>query len=110
MKPVVKKYVNDEELEIEINTLKDQSISPKDIYILSHDSDRTSRIVRNTEVTGINYNSYETQENYEKQGDELRYKLKSLGITQEESEKYEEEMDQGKVLLIVTDERVKGEL
>lgn len=110
MKPVVKKYTNDEELEIEINTLKDQNIDTKDIYILSHDPDRTSRIINNSELNDINYNKDKTNESYKRQGDELRYKLKALGIPQKEVKAYEEDMDQGKVLLIVTDERVKGEL
>lgn len=110
MRPIVKKYTNDEELEVEINTLKDQNINAKDIYILSHDPDRTSRIIKNTNLTDINYNKEETKENYKRQGDELRYKLKALEIPQKEAEAYEEDMDQGKVLLIVTDERVKGEL
>ncbi|MGX5789582.1 general stress protein [Staphylococcus equorum] len=110
MKPTVKKYTNDGELEADVNALKDQEIDVKDIYVLSHDPDRTKRIVNNTEVTGIDYNKPGTKEAYEKQGDELRDKLKSLGISQDDAETYEEEMDEGKVFLIVTDERVKGEI
>ncbi|MBN6204808.1 general stress protein [Staphylococcus saprophyticus] len=110
MKPTVKKYENDKELETDINALKEHGIGTKDIYVLSHDPDRTSRIVKNTEVIGVDYNQSETKQSYDKQGDELRAKLKSLNIPENEASDYEEEMNEGKIFLIVTDERVKGEL
>ncbi len=56
MTPIVKVYSNDEEVEVNINTLKDQQINAKDVFVLSHDPDRTERIVNHTEVSGIDYN------------------------------------------------------
>ena len=37
MTPIVKAYSNDEDIEININTLKDQKINAKDVFVLSHE-------------------------------------------------------------------------
>ncbi|MEY8601049.1 general stress protein [Staphylococcus shinii] len=110
MTPIVKVYSNDEEIEVNINTLKDQKINAKDVFVLTHDPDRTERIVNNTEVSGINYNRSNVEDEVAKQGDQLREKLQTLGVSEEDSQKYEELMDQGKVLLIVTDSRARDVL
>lgn len=39
---------------------------------------------------------------FNKKGDELRTKLQEIGFSEAEAENYEEDMDEGKVLLIVT--------
>ncbi|WP_258870956.1 general stress protein, partial [Halobacillus trueperi] len=39
---------------------------------------------------------------FSKQGDELRTKLQEIGFSEQEAEEYEEDLDEGKVLLIVT--------
>ena len=110
MTPIVKVYSNDEEIEVNINTLKDQKINAKDVFVLTHDPDRTERIVNNTEVSGINYYRSNVGDEVAKQGDQLREKLQTLGVSEEDSQKYEELMDQGKVLLIVTDSRARDVL
>ncbi|WP_427706033.1 YflT domain-containing protein [Staphylococcus parequorum] len=110
MTPIVKAYSNDEDIEININTLKDQKINAKDIYVLSHDADHTARIVKNTEVSGIDYNRSNVGEKEPKQGDQLRDKLQILGVSESDAQDYEELMDQGNVLLIVTDQRAANVL
>ncbi|WP_440865958.1 general stress protein [Staphylococcus shinii] len=110
MTPIVKVYSNDEEIEVNINTLKDQKINAKDVFVLTHDPDRTERIVNNTEVSGIIYNRSNVGDEVAKQGNQLREKLQTLGVSEEDSQKYEELMDQGKVLLIVTDSRARDVL
>ncbi|MFQ3852656.1 general stress protein [Staphylococcus sp. 2S1] len=110
MTPIVKAYSNDEDIEININTLKDQKINAKDIYVLSHDADHTARIVKNTEVSGIDYNRSNVGEKEPKQGDQLRDKLQILGVSESDAQDYEELMDQGNVLLIVTDQRATNVL
>ncbi|MFD1336638.1 general stress protein [Oceanobacillus iheyensis] len=102
--PFVKAYTNDEMLEKDINTLKESDINSKEIFVLSHDDDRTARIVSNTDISGIDYNK-ENIGSFEKQGDELREKLLELGIADAEAHEFEEDMDEGKVFLIVKDER-----
>lgn len=110
MTPIVKVYSNDEEVEVNINTLKDQQINAKDVFVLSHDPDRTERIVNHTEVSVIDYNRSTVGDEVAKQGSQLREKLQVLGISEEDSYEYEELMDQGKVLLIVTDSRARDVL
>lgn len=107
MEPIVKEYTNDEKLEEVIKTLVQNNINNQDIYVLSHDDDRTTRIINNTNVQHVNYNKYDLQESFSKKGDELREKLVEVGLSKEEASKYEEEMDEGKVFLIVKDNKAK---
>ncbi|WP_163654607.1 general stress protein [Listeria sp. PSOL-1] len=107
MMTFVKEYENDEMLEREINQLKDAGVDAEGIFVLSHDDDRTARIVKNTQLSDIDYNKKALGQTFAKKGDELRAKLKELGLPQEEAEKYEAEMDQGKVFLLVKDEKAK---
>ncbi|MFD1415874.1 general stress protein [Oceanobacillus jeddahense] len=106
----VKSYTNDEMLERDVSKLKDNNISSNDIFVLSHDDDRTARIVNNTEVEGIDYNKQDIGGDFEKPGDELREKLRELGIDNEDAHEYEEDMDEGKVFLIVKDNAAKSVL
>ncbi|MGV3244704.1 general stress protein [Staphylococcus sp. 11261D007BR] len=104
---VVKSFNNDETLENDVNKLKDLGVKASDVFVLSHDDDRTARIVENTDYDKIDYNNLDTGKTYDKQGDELRDKLKEIGLTQEEASEYEEKMDEGKVFLLVRDDKAK---
>lgn len=104
----VKSYTNDEMLEKDVNKLKDNNISSNNIFILSHDDDRTARIVKNTEASGIDYNKQDIGGDFEKPGDELREKLRELGVADADAHEYEEDMDEGKVFLIVKDESAES--
>lgn len=47
---------------------------------------------------------------FRSQGDELRAKLRSMGISKEHAEKLEAEMDRGKIVIIAWDkERYEGD-
>lgn len=39
--PIVKQYTNDEDLENDINKLKQNGVNTNTVYVLSHDPDRT---------------------------------------------------------------------
>ncbi|MGI8314139.1 general stress protein [Halobacillus mangrovi] len=107
MKPLLREYTNDEKLMQDVTSLKNQGIDNKDIYILSHDDDRTDRIANNVNANTIGLSEQDFKNVisniFSKQGDELRTKLQEIGFSQQEAEQYEEDMDEGKVLLIVTD-------
>ncbi|KHE66838.1 general stress protein [Halobacillus sp. BBL2006] len=107
MKPLLREYTNDEKLMQDVTSLKNQGIDNKDIYILSHDDDRTDRIASNVNANTIGLSEQDFKKVvsniFSKQGDELRTKLQEIGFSQHEAEEYEEDMDEGKVLLIVTD-------
>ncbi len=105
---VVKSYINDETLENDINKLKELNINPTDIFVLSHDDDRTARIVEHTDYDNIDYNNNkDLGRTFDKQGDELRAKLIEIGLSKEQAEDYEEKMDEGKVFLISKDDKAK---
>ncbi|CAM4091999.1 general stress protein [Paenibacillus alkaliterrae] len=78
---------------------------PKDnIYVLTHDKDRTKRIVNSTgaERIGVAEEGLGTAiaNIFRSNGDELRAKMRSLGISRQDAERLEREMDQDKILVI----------
>ena len=74
------------------------------IFVLTHDKDRTRRIVDNTdaEKIGIAEEGFGTAiaNIFRSNGDELRAKMRSLGISEEDSQRLEREMDEDKILVI----------
>lgn len=114
MKPMVREYTNDEKLMQDVKALKDKGIDNKEIYILSHDDDRTERIAKNVNANTIGFSEQDIKNVisnlFSKQGDELRTKLQEMGFSEQEAEDYEEDLDEGKVLLLVTDPEKAGDL
>ncbi|GAA0420274.1 MAG: general stress protein [Bacillota bacterium] len=106
MKPFIKEYTNDQQLKEAIQILKDKGIHKEDVYVLSHDDDRTNRIADGADANTIGIREMDIGHAvgnlFSTQGDELRTKLTEIGFSQAEAENYEEDMDEGKVLLIVT--------
>ncbi|MCY8231390.1 general stress protein [Priestia endophytica] len=101
MKPVVREYTNDELLKEDVKKLQVQGI-----YVLSHDDERTNRVANNADANtiGIKEMGLGTAASnlFNKKGDELRHKLSEVGLSKTEAEMYEEKLDQGKVLVIIT--------
>ncbi len=110
MKPFIKEYTNDEQLVTDVSILKDRGVDKNNVYVISHDNDRTDRIAGNADANTIGMKEMDfgnaVGNLFSSKGDELRTKLNEIGLSEEEASKYEEEMDEGKVLLIVTDEDV----
>ncbi|AIF43947.1 general stress protein [Virgibacillus sp. SK37] len=106
MKPYVKEFTNDEKLKTAVSILQDKGIDKKDVYLLSHDDDRTKRLASSTDANTIGIKEMDFGDAvgnlFNKKGDELRTKLQEIGFSEAEAENYEEDMDEGKVLLIVT--------
>ncbi|MBD1379729.1 general stress protein [Metabacillus arenae] len=107
MKPVVKEYQNEDLLKNDVNDLQARGVSPEDIYVLSHDDERTNRVadVSNASTIGLNEMGLDTAVGnlFMKKGDELRNKIQEVGFSSQEAEVYEEKLDEGKILLFVTD-------
>lgn len=105
-KPFIKGYMNDEELQTDIEKLKSQNVGENDIYIISHDDERTKRITKNAGVNTIGANEMgigdAVKGALDKKGDQLRKQLENIGFSETEAENYESEMDKGTVFLIVT--------
>ncbi|MDY0407502.1 general stress protein [Virgibacillus soli] len=114
MKPFIKEYANDEQLQKDVEKLANHGVLKEDIYILAHDNDRTNRLIENTGANKIGYQEMEfgeaVQAVFRKKGDELRTKMTEMGLSQTEAEIYEEDLDTGKVLLMVTNQKDLAEI
>ncbi|WP_270180496.1 general stress protein [Alkalihalobacillus sp. CinArs1] len=105
-RPLVREYQNDEKLKADIEELSNIGISKDAIYVLSHDDDRTERV-----ADGVDANTIDRKEMglkslknvFSRKGDELRNKMEEIGFSKEEAERYESEMDKGKIFMFVTD-------
>lgn len=103
MKPIVTEFKDDVELKKEVKRLSEKGISKSDLYVMSHDDDRTDRVADNISAGKLGEGlSTEDGNVFNKKGDELRAQLKELGFSQEESNEFEKKLDHGTVLLINT--------
>ncbi|ALA53064.1 general stress protein [Shouchella clausii] len=108
MKPVYKEFFNDEEVVQAVNALKAKNVSEDDIYVITHDDDRTERVADNADANKIS--AAETglgtalKNTFRSKGDELRAKFEEIGFTADEAEQLEERLDQGKVIVAVTNQ------
>lgn len=104
-KPFIKGYKDDEELQDHIKKLKTKDVSKDDIYVISHDDERTKRIAKNADASIIGAGEMGVTDavkgTFTKKGDKLRNQLESIGFSESEAEDYEAEMDKGTVFLIV---------
>lgn len=92
------------EVKEQIQLFQNEGYSKEHIFILTHDKDRTSRIADKTDATtiGVSEEGLGTAlaNIFRSTGDELRAKMRSLGITESDAERLESEMDRDKVLVI----------
>lgn len=106
MKPVIKEFKDDVELMKEVKSLADKGVSKENLYVMSHDEDRTDRVADNVDASkvGVDEQGLETavKNVFRKKGDELRAQFEELGFTQAEADNLEEKLDHGTILLINT--------
>lgn len=78
------------------------------LYVLAHDKHLTKRIAddTNTNTIGVKEQGLGTSiiNFFSKKGDELRNQMEEMGLSKEEANLYEEKLDQGRILLLVTAE------
>ncbi len=88
----------------EIEKLQTQGYDDDNIYIFAHDKKRQKDIndALDTESVGIKEHGFlNSMKNMtSSRGDELRAKMESAGLTKQEAEEYEEELDKGKLVII----------
>ncbi len=105
MEPIVREFMNETELIHEVSQLSAQGIDKDNVYVLSHDADRTHRIVEEAEANEIGLKemglSKTIEQVFRPEGDQLRMKMEEIGLTEQEAEHYERKLDEGKILLIV---------
>lgn len=89
---------------VEIEKLETQGYSRDDIYVFAHYKKRSDDITDalDTEKVGIKEQGFlDSMKNmFTSRGDELRSKMEVAGLTKDEAASAEEELDQGKLVLI----------
>lgn len=104
----MKEFTDDTSLITEIQELVSSGIPRENLYVLSHDDNRTNRVAENANANqiGIEEEGLATAVGniFRRKGDELREKLKQFGYTQEESAELENKLDAGKILLFVNND------
>ncbi|EMA6342066.1 general stress protein [Bacillus cytotoxicus] len=107
-KPVVHECQNEEEVFMKVEELELQGIHQDDIYVLTHENHRTERVAddANTNTIGVKEQGLGISiiNFFSQKGDELRNKMEEMGLSKEEATLYEEKLDRGKILLLVTAE------
>ncbi|MBG0967903.1 general stress protein [Bacillus sp. SRB3LM] len=107
-KPVVYEYQNEQVVVMKVKELELQGIHQDDIYVLTHEKHLTKKIAddTNTNTIGVKEQGLGTSiiNFFSKKGDELRNQMEEMGLSKEEANLYEEKLDQGKILLLVTAE------
>jgi len=92
------------EVQEQVYKFQTEGYAKDKIFVLTHDKDRTNRIAENTdaEKIGIAEEGLGTAiaNIFRSNGDELRAKMRSLGISEQESQRLEREMDHDKILVI----------
>lgn len=87
-----------------LNYLISEGYHKDNLYVLTHDDDRTEHISEATnanEIGILEEGPITAIANlFRSQGDELRAKLRSMGVSKEEAERLESEMDKGKVIIL----------
>lgn len=105
-KPVVQEYENEQEVVMKVKELELQGIRQDDIYVLTHEKHLTKKIAddTNTNTIGVKEQGLGTSiiNFFSKKGDELRNQMEEMGLSKEEVNLYEEKLDQGRILLLVT--------
>ncbi|MCD7034748.1 general stress protein [Metabacillus sp. GX 13764] len=93
-----------------IKSLEAEGITKDSIYLLAHDPKRSEDLTEGThthEVGMSNEGIFNSVANvFRSRGDELRSKMVSLGLSQTEAEQMEEQLDEGKVLLIAQENEI----
>lgn len=88
----------------EIEKLETQGFTHDDIYIFAHDRARSEDVTNALEVEKVGFKEQgflDTLKNTTRsRGDELRTKLASVGLSEQEAAQYEEELDKGKLVII----------
>ncbi|PYZ92001.1 general stress protein [Salipaludibacillus keqinensis] len=107
MSLIYKEFHNDEEVVGSVSSLKEKGIDAENIYVVTHDDDRTDRVADNADANTIGLNEQDfgtaAKNVFRKKGDELRAKFNEVGFTQEESDALEGKLDEGKVIVVVKD-------
>ncbi|HZG70976.1 MAG TPA: general stress protein [Chondromyces sp.] len=89
-----------------IESLQAEGYPLKNIYLLAHDEERTKDLTEALEINNIGMKEQgmlgSILNMVNSRGDELREKMQALGLSSQEADIYEKELDRGKVLIIAS--------
>ncbi|WP_068775457.1 general stress protein [Paenibacillus sp. FJAT-26967] len=109
METKVRLASNEEQALREVKNLQAEGYNLDEIYVLTHDSDRTEGVAEmtNTNEIGVSEEGFmnAVANLFRSKGDELRAKIESLGLSESEANTYEKELDKGKILVIAYTDR-----
>ncbi|QHT63745.1 general stress protein [Paenibacillus lycopersici] len=87
-----------------VQELNRRGYRQENIYVLAHDSKQTKSLSESAAANEIGMKEegmFNAMANvFKSRGDEIRSKLTSIGLSDMEAERYEEELDRGRVLVI----------
>ncbi|PLR67793.1 MULTISPECIES: general stress protein [Bacillaceae] len=87
-----------------INHLEVEGFVKDDIYLFAHDPSRSKHLTSGTDTESVGISEqgvFSSMKNvFRSRGDELRSKMVSLGLTENEAAHMEEELDKGKVVIV----------
>ncbi|TWD99420.1 heat induced stress protein YflT [Neobacillus bataviensis] len=90
----------------EIEQLIMQGYTKEEIYLLAHDQNRSEDLTDSLDINNISVQEQGVLDSianvFRSRGDELRSKLESLGLTRNDAERYEEELDHGRVIVVAS--------
>lgn len=105
MTPIVKEFQDDMALVEEVKIQNSMGVSKDNLYVISHDDDRTKRIANkvNANEIGVKEEGLKlaVENMFNKKGDELRNKFEEIGFSENEASMLEEKLDHGKIFLII---------
>ncbi|ACT00521.1 MULTISPECIES: general stress protein [unclassified Paenibacillus] len=92
------------EVQEQVHRFERDGYARENIFVLTHDKDRTERIAKNTNAEQISVAAEGVgtaiANIFRSTGNELRAKMRSLGISKQYAEHLEKEMDRDKILVI----------
>ncbi|WP_273129608.1 general stress protein [Metabacillus sp. HB246100] len=87
-----------------INELQGQGHTKEEIYLFAHDIIRSKHLTEHTETNNVGITEegiFDKIANvFRSRGEELRTRMTSLGVSQNEAMHLEEELDKGKVVIV----------
>lgn len=93
-----------------VSELQNQGYPKEDVYIFAHEKGRSKDLTDATHTGSVGIEEQGILDSFgnvfKKRGDELRSKMKSLGLSQMEAEEYEEVLDEGKLVVIASENRL----
>ncbi|MEK3719967.1 general stress protein [Paenibacillus sp. FSL H8-0034] len=100
----VKLVTHEEQAIMEIRAFQREGYTLEEIYVIAHDDGTTeglSKLMSTNKVGMHEQGLANTFTNlFRSRGDQLRVKMHSLGLSKEEADRYEQELDKGKIMVM----------